>query len=233
MPEWWSYTLSDFLLFSPRAYYRLLERHNEAVWPAQLLTSGLGLAIYGLLRRPTPWLGRVVSALLAVLWAWVAWAFLWERYATINWAAVYLVPLFVVEAGLLAWIGVVRGRLTFPLQRDPAGRLGIVLFILSLCGYPAIAPITGRPWHQAEVFGIAPDPTVIGTLGLLLLAGGHPRWGLLAVPVLWCLVSGATLWAMQSVEAWVPPAAALLVLIASTAAWNRASDPGRRGPTRG
>jgi hypothetical protein len=218
MTEWWSYTLSDLLLFSPRAYYRLLERHNEALWPAQVITLGLGLAILGLLPRPRPWQGRMVSALLAVLWAWVAWAFLWKRYATINWAAVYVVPLFALEAGLLAWIGVVRGGMTFRLSRDAAGSLGIALFILSLAFYPMIAPITGRPWQQAEVFGIAPDPTVLGTLGLLLLAEGRPRWELLAVPVLWCVVSGATLWAMNSVEAWVPPAAALLVLAASTAA---------------
>jgi hypothetical protein len=40
MPEWWTYTLSDFLLFSPRAYYRLIERHNAAVWPWQLGSVG-------------------------------------------------------------------------------------------------------------------------------------------------------------------------------------------------
>jgi hypothetical protein len=30
MSEWWTYTLSDFLLFSPRVYYRLFELHNRA-----------------------------------------------------------------------------------------------------------------------------------------------------------------------------------------------------------
>ena len=47
MPEWWTYALSDFLLFSPRTYYRLIERHNAAVWPAQIVTLGLGLGIAG------------------------------------------------------------------------------------------------------------------------------------------------------------------------------------------
>lgn len=203
MGEWWSYTLSDFLLFSPRAYYRLLERHNEALWPVQLLTLGLGLTILVLLARPRPWQGRVVSAFLAGLWVWVAWAFLWNRYATINWAVAYVAPLFLLEAGLLAWIGVARGRLFFRLRRDAAGALGITLFILALLLYPVIAPLAGRPWSQAEIFGIVPDPTVVGTLGLLLLAEGRPRWGLMAVPVLWCAISGATLWAMHAV-AWVP-----------------------------
>jgi hypothetical protein len=220
MPEWWSYTFSDFLLFSPRTYYRLIEHHNEALWPGQIVTMGLGLVIAGLLRRRAPWRGRAVSAIVAVLWSWVAWAFLWQRYATINWAASYLVGLLAVEVLLLVWIGVFRGRLSFGLSRDATGITGIALFTLSLGAYPLLAPALGRGWSQSETFGISPDPTVIATLGVLLLAQGPPRWGLLAVPILWCLVSGATLLAMGSPEAWVVLVAALLAVAPS--AW-----PGR------
>jgi hypothetical protein len=210
MPEWWTYTLSDFLLFSPRTYYRLIERHNEAFWPGQIVTIGLGLVIAGLLRKPAPWQGRAVSAILALLWIGVAWAFVWRRYATINWTATYLVWLFAIEALLLMWIGVFRGRLSFLPGRDAAGTLGIALFILSLTLYPTIAPLLGRGWRQAEIFGVVPDPTVLATLGLLLLPAGRPRWGLLAAPLLWCLISGATLWAMGSPEAWALLSAAPL-----------------------
>ena len=216
MPEWWTYRLSDLLLFSPRTYYRMLELYNEAVWPSQFLAVGLGFGILGLLWRPATLQGRVIPAILAALWAWASWAFLWQRYATINWAATYVVPLFVLEALLLAWIGVARQRLSFRAPRDAAGLLGIALFILSLTFYPMLAPLAGRPWRQAEVFGFAPDPTAIATLGLLLLTEGRPRWELLVIPMLWCSISGATLWAMGSAEALVPSLAALLVLVAST-----------------
>jgi hypothetical protein len=219
MPEWWSYTLSDFLLFSPRTYYRLIERHNEAVWPGQIVTIGLGLVIAWLSRRPAARQGRIVSAILAVLWSWVALAFVWKRYATINWAASYLVWLYAIEVLVLAWIGVARGRLRFGWRRDAAGIVGMVLLILSLLLYPTLAPLLGRSWRQAEVFGVAPDPTVTATLGLLLLAEGRPQWGLLAVPFLWCLVSGATLLAMGSPEALILVPAALLAVAAS--AWSR------------
>ncbi len=223
MPEWWTYTLSDFLLFSPRTYYRLIERQNEAIWPGQIVTIGLGLFIAGLLGRPAPWQGRTVSAILAFLWTWVAWAFVWRRYATINWAATYLVCLFAIEVLLLVWIGVVRGRLAFRWKRDAGGTVGVTLFIVSLALYPMLAPLLGRGWRQAEIFGVAPDPTVIATLGLLLLAEGLPRWGLLAAPLLWCVVSGATLWAMGSPEAWVLLPAALLV-------FGSSAPRGRREP---
>jgi hypothetical protein len=219
MPEWWTYTLSDFLLFSPRTYYRMIERHNAAVWPGQIVTLGLGLVIVGLLRRPAARQGPIISAILAILWSWVGFAFVWRRYVTINWAASYLVWLYAIEVLALAWIGVIRGRLRFGWRQDAAGILGTALLILSVLLYPALAPLLRRGWRQAEVFGVAPDPTVIATLGMLLLADGPPRWGLLAAPVLWCLVGGATLLAMGSPEASVVLSAALAAVVAS--AWSR------------
>jgi len=214
MSEWWTYNISDFLMFSPRTYYRMLERYNTAIWPGQILTLGLGLVVLVLLRRPAARQGRILSGLVALLWGWVAWGFLWNRYRTINWAATYFAGMFAIEVLLFAWVGVVRGRLRFGLSRDPAGVVGIVLFILSLAVYPVFAPLSGRAWQQADGFGVEPDPTVIGTLGLLLLVPGRPHWGLLAVPILWCIVSGATLLPMGSSEAWAPPVAALLSLVA-------------------
>ena len=198
MSDWWTYGLSDFLLFSPRTYYRMLERHNEAVWPAQLLALGLGLGILWLLRDQGRSQGRVIAGLLALLWGWVGWSFLWTRYATINWAASWFAGLFALEALLLVWIGGVRGRLAFRLPGDVVGAIGGALVVLSLLLYPGLAPLLGRPWQQSEVFGILPDPTAIGTLGLLLLAEGRRRWALLAVPMLWCAIAGATLWALAS-----------------------------------
>lgn len=216
MDECWTYTLSDFLLFSPRTYYRMLERHNEAVWPGQILTLGLGLGIIGLLRRPTPWQGRIIATIVAILWAWVGWSFLGKRYATINPAATYLAWLFAAQVLLLVWIGIIRGRLHFPASRDAAGMLGIALFVLALAVYPLIAPLAGRPWRQAEILGIVPDPTVLATLGLLLLTEARFPWALLAIPILWCSISSATLWAMGSPEVLILPLTALLVLVASS-----------------
>ena len=212
MPEWWTYFLSDFLLFSPRTYYRLIERHNAAVWPGQIVFLGLGLVTAGLLWRPTPRRSRVIATILAILWSWVAVSFVWRRYATINWAANYLVWLFAIEALLLLWVGTIRGGLLFRWRRDAAGIIGTALFGWSVGVYPMLAPLLGRGWPQAEVFGVAPDPTAVATLGLVLLAEGPPRWRLLAAPILWCVVSGATLAAMGSPESWIMGLAVVLTL---------------------
>ena len=230
MPDWWTYSLSDFLLFSPRTYYRMLERHNESVWPVHILTLLLGVGLAAMVPRSPSWQGRVISITLILLWVWVSWAFLWQRYAPINWAVTYLIPLLALEALLLLWIGVLKQGVSFQLRANMVGILGGGLFLVGLLLYPILAPLLGRGWSTSEVFGVAPDPTVIGTLGLLLLAEGGPRGLLLAVPLLWCAISAATLWAMRAPEAWVLSLSVLLAVIAAARSRpQREASGARRG----
>ena len=64
MSEWWTYTLADFLMFSPRIYWRPFELYIVAIGPAQfvgaapydmkeLITKVVGLAARGV-RGGTP-----------------------------------------------------------------------------------------------------------------------------------------------------------------------------------
>jgi GNAT superfamily N-acetyltransferase len=211
MSEWWTYSPSDFLLFSPRVYYRLFELHNRALWPAQVLTIALGLVILYLLLRPKRHGDRFVYAILGGLWVWVAWAFFWERYATINWASVYVAPFFAGQGLALLWVGAVRGHLTFAPTRKTPELIGVALFAFSLVVYPALASVMGRPWLAAEFFGIAPDPTAAATLAVLAVAHHRPVW-LLIIPTLWCAISGTILWIMQAGDFFVAPAGALAAL---------------------
>jgi hypothetical protein len=222
MSEWWTYTLSDLLLFSARTYYRLFEIYNAAIWPAQVAAIGLGLAILVLLRRGAA-RGRVIAAILAACWLFVAIAFHARRYATINTAGVHFAWAFGVEAALLIWMGVVRGRLSFERPSDPAGRVGLWVFLFALVAEPLADPLLGRGWKGVELFGVAPDPTAVATLGVLLLARVRHRWLLMVVPVLWCVVTGAFLLAMKAPDAWIPPFAAAVVL--AMAAWQRRARP--------
>jgi hypothetical protein len=213
MTEWWTYTLSDIQSFSLQTWYRLSERYNAAIWPAQIAALALGLAIVALLRRAEPPRGRIIAAILAACWLWIAIAFFSMRYAKLSWIAVYFAWGFGLEAALLLWTGLLRGRLAF--ERRP---VGLAVFLLALVVHPLIGSLLSRSFRQVEVFGVAPDPTAIGTLGILLLATGRLRWELIAVPVLWCVISGASLAAMDAPAAWIMPAAAALVVI--LAAWR-------------
>jgi uncharacterized protein DUF6064 len=210
MSEWWTYTLSDFLLFTPTTYRRLFELYNRDIWPGQAVGLAAGVAILlAMLGGGKPARGREAAALLAVCWAWVAGAFMYERYATINWAAVYFAAAFGLEALLLVFTGVVRARLAFAPGRSRAARLGMLLFLFALVAQPLVGMASGRRWYQVEVFGVAPDPTAVATLGVLLCSTHGRHWHLALIPLLWCVTSGAFLLAMESPEAFVMAAAGL------------------------
>ncbi|MBX3583157.1 MAG: hypothetical protein KF810_14810 [Rhizobiaceae bacterium] len=204
MSEWWTYRPEDLLLFSPRVYWRMFELHNAAWWPLHVVTLVVGLAIvlFGLSRPQarSPWIA------LAALWVLVGWSFLWSRYAGINWAIAYVAPAFWLQALLLA-AGAAGGRLTLD-RRGAAGRLGLLLAASGMLAYPLMSPILGRRWADAEVFGIAPDPTAIVTLGVLLATSGRLVVLLFLIPLLWLLLSGLTLHTMGDPQAWAPFSAA-------------------------
>jgi uncharacterized protein DUF6064 len=218
MSEWWTYSLSDFLLFSPRTYYRLFELYNAAIWPTQVVALALGAVLLVLLVRHAPWRGWCAAAILAGCWLWVGWFYHSQHYVTINWAAAYFAYGFAIEALLLSWTGGIRDRLRFRGLADRAGAYGFGLTAFALVIYPLIGPLgLGRPWTQVEIFGVVPDPTVLATLGVLA-AAERPHWHLMVLPMMWCVISGATLWTMESPEAPITPVAAAIAL--ALTAWK-------------
>lgn len=213
MSDLWTYRLEDFLMFSPRVYWRLFELHNAAIWPLQILVLLLGAVILALVLRPRKGSDRLIAAVLASAWIFVGWVFLMIRYAPVNWAAVYVAPAFMLQALLLLLLGSVTGHLRFRAAARPPEVVGLALFIYALVLHPFAAPFFDRPFEAAEIVGIAPDPTAIATLGLLLTASTtRLAWLLMLVPLAWCLVSATTLLAMDAPDAWIPFAAAGIII---------------------
>lgn len=214
MPEWWTYSLTDFLLFSPATYWRLFERYNEAIWPLQIGAAALGLALFALLLRRPAVADRAVPLLLAFAWAWVAYAFLYERYATINWAAVYFAAGFAAQAALLLALAL-GGGLRFEDERGARRAIGLAILAFGIFLQPFVGPLLGRSWSMLELFGLTPDPTVVATLGVLLAARGRARWLAFIIPLIWCAVEGLTLLAMGAPDAILLPAADVLAMAAA------------------
>jgi hypothetical protein len=215
MSEWWSYRPADFLMFAPDTYWRLFELHNAAWWPLGLLANALVLVLAVALWRGETLAPRLAAGLMAVLCAAVAWAFVWRLYVPINWGAQALTGLFAIAAlgwPLLAGDAVLR----------PA-RAGLLLLLMAALSWPLMAWAGERPLAQAELIGLAPDPTAVAGLGLLLhwrctTARGHlVWWTLLVLGVLACLVSATTLATMQDPQAMAPLAAAAIAMGAALA----------------
>lgn len=237
MSEWWTYRPSDFVMISPRTWWRLLEAHNLAWWPLQGLTLGLGLLVLVTVwRRPGP----AAGLLLALAWGFVAWAFHAQRYASVHLAANGFAAAFVLQGGLLlAWSGLSTRQP--PAAATAPGRrrsgLGLGLMAAALLAHPLLALLDGRGLAQSELLGLMPDPTVLFTLGLLVCAApstgqtGPQRWLWLLcwpLPLAWSVGSGLSLWTLHAPEAALLPLAAALALVAATrqTTGSRASPAG-------
>lgn len=206
MSDWISYRLVDFLMVSPRVYYRLIERYNQDIWPLQIIfIAGALLALILAVQRKDR---AIAFPALAAVWAFCAWQFLWMRYAVINWPVSYAAAAFLLQAGLLV-VSIRRARAPPPAMRSYGG-IGLMLF--GLLAYPLLAPLVGRSLASAETFGLMPDPTAATTLGAVLALSPKRPWLLLPIPLLWCAFSGFTLWALEDPGAWAPFASILATL---------------------
>ena len=188
MSEWWTYRLSDFLMFSPAVYARMVERYHRELWPLPWVLMGVGLMLIVGAATRKPWAGRLVLLTLAALWAWVGWAFFWQRYAQINWAAQYMAGGWWLQAGLLA-----AGAMAAPSEnrvRHRAWPAGIALAAWGVVSYP---------WH-AQAFGLMPTPTALATIGLLVMQRPRPGIWLLVIPTLMVVAQVLTLCAFGSLS---------------------------------
>lgn len=195
MGEWASYTLSDFLMFSPQAYARLVERYNLAWWPLQLAGLAAGASLLALARASSPRAAKSGLVILAAAWLFTGWAFHWRHYAEIFLGAPWLAAACWAQAALLLACCFARPLTCTPsLWRNAPGWLLLLAGLL----YPLLAPVAGKPWPQAESFAAMPDPTALATLGFVLLAPFALRWRLLlaAIPVASFAIGMATRWTL-------------------------------------
>lgn len=205
MEEWSSYSLRDILMFSARVYYRLIAQYNTDLWPAQLLALGLGAWLLYLLLRPSRMSGRIAFAILGGFWLWTTHAFVMQRFAPINWPMDYIGPALLVEGVVLIVFSALR-RVTLPeTPNRPA-----TLLLLAVLLYPLVAPLAGRPWDEAEMVGLMPDPTAIATLAILAASRGGVRWAFMIVPLFWLALSAVTLHTLGSPDFFVPAVAVLI-----------------------
>ena len=191
MGELTSYSLSDFILFSDKIYYRQFELYNHAIWPLHLISILFSLVIiYTLWKKPV-WAGHVIAVLLTFSWVWVAWAFLYAYFYQIHVVANWYALGFVLQAGLIAWFGIIKNQFTLAEVSHTKIKIGLVLVFISLILYPFIALFTGRSWLQFEMFSLTPDPTVLATIAILVLCKASRV--LYIIPIMWLVISGMTL----------------------------------------
>jgi hypothetical protein len=179
------------LPFTRAQFLNVFAEYNQSIWPLQLFAAALGLLALALLFSRKRWADRGIAGVLALLWAFMGIGYHWSFFSSVNPAAYLFGGLFLVAASIFLVEGVVRNRIRFEIAKGVRGWLAFVLFAYALAVYPILGLAKTHPYPETPLFGVAPCPTTIFTLGLLLLAA-HPRPLLLgAVPLIWSVIGAS------------------------------------------
>jgi len=201
------------LPFTKEQFFDLLAAYNVGLWPALValwIASVLVSVLLLSLRRPPD---RWISALLTAHWAWSAMAYHVGFFTRINQAAWVFAALFLLQAAVFFWAGVVHGRLSFAPWRNAWAPVAWGLVAYSLV-YPAINAAQHPSVSRIPTFGV-PCPTMIFTAGMLMLA--TPRsWRLSMVPVMWSVIGGSAAFLLGVYADYALPLAGIALAIFST-----------------
>ena len=199
------------LPFSQSEFLEVFAAYNTAIWPLQIAATVLGLLAIALVFAASSWSDRVISTVLALLWGMTGVGYQWLYFREINPAASPFGALFVLAASVFLIEGTLRDRIRFRPRAGITGWLAALLIGYAIAVYPATGLLITHPYPQTPLFGVAPCPTTIFTLGMLLLAR-HPRPFLLAaLPIVWSLIGTSAALLLD-----VPQD---VVLIAAAATW--------------
>lgn len=205
-----SYSVGNFIPFMPASYFRLFERQFESLWPLHpaLLALGIAAMVLAVLGK-----GRPVAVILAAAMATAAVTFHFRLYAELTPVGRVFGWAFLAQGILLLGWGFIS-RFDGRPRLDVSAWIGMALAVFGVAVYPLMALVSERNLTGAEYFALAPEPTACVTLGVLLIIA-RPLWLLLLLPVplLWCVVSGATLKALEAPFAMLPSAIAVVAIL--------------------
>ena len=195
------------LPFTAEILFSSFEQYNRALWPLPILAPALALAILALARRSVRRGDRAIGALLALAWLWVGLGYFILHFAAFDFVAPIYGAFVILEGLLLGWSAVVRGRLGFRFREGLFGWCGLALALAAALAWPFADALLGQDWASARVVGLAPGPTAVFTLGMLLLSTGRTPLHLAVIPLLWTLIAGAVAWILSIPQDLALPAA--------------------------
>ena len=203
------------LPFTVDEFFGVFRSYNESVWPAQIALLVLGIAAIGLTVRGRHDDKRWAVGILALLWLWMAIAYLLVFFRPVNRVAGIFAMVFAIQAILLA----VEARrvnparpITVPRSRASTA-IAVAILGYALVGYPIVGWMVGHRYPAFPTFGV-PCPTTIFTLGIVAWWSGTIPWRLLVIPVAWSILGASAAMQLGVPEDWGLPVASALTVAA-------------------
>lgn len=125
------------------------------------------------------------------MWAMNGIGYHWLVFARINPVAQVFAVVFVLQAVLLIVSPWLFTDFRIFAKCDMRAVTGAVLMVFAAVLYPIWGYLAGHSYPSAPVFGAAPCPTTIFTIGVLLIGSWHTSRWLLIIPGVWAAVGGS------------------------------------------
>ncbi len=200
--------------------------YNAAIWPLQIVAYGLGvLAVVGLWLSGTLAI-QVILAVLAFMWAVNGVGYHFLFFAEITPLARVFAAFFVLQSILFATSIMVPNDLRFETRPSFRSAAGLFFIVYAMLFYELLGYWAGHGLMAGPLFGVAPCPTTIFTIGMLLLARGKWVALLSIIPLLWSLIGLAAAIQLGIPEDAGLPAAGIALAIALITGMNGARRDG-------
>jgi hypothetical protein len=210
--------------FTVEQFLGVFSTYNLAVWPLQVLALLAGLVVIFLIFRPGRHGATIIAAVLSAMWLVNGIGYHWTFFAAINPVARIFAAVFVLEAIILGAAAITRRDLRFQASRSPVSIFGLVCIIYAVVLYPLIGWLAGHRYPAIPMFGIAPCPTTLFTIGVLLQARWREvRW-LTVTPGLWAGVGGSASFLLGVPQDYALFAALAGLVFLALGPWRTAAD---------
>ena len=174
------------LPFTTEEFLEVFKIYNLTVWPTQILLVILALLMIFVLLKKNKLSDKIISIGLTLFWLWMLIVYHYLFFSKINRAAYVFGLLFVFQAVLFFYYGLIKRNLEFNFRNNFIGVISIILFLYALIFYPLLGYQFGHLYPRTPTFGL-PCPTTIFTFGMIILLANRKNI-IFIIPIVWSLV---------------------------------------------
>jgi len=158
-------------MIDAEVFWNNVSAYNVSIFPMQIITLVVAIILtYLLFVRPGAIVNKLIKVYLSFTFVWFVFMFPFEGVLKIIFGLLHL------AIAILFFIDIFTGKIEFKFP-ETSGKRTFMLFLIfsAFALYPLIEYMSGHLYPKILLFGVAPCPTIIFSLALII--GAVPKVG--------------------------------------------------------
>ena len=158
-------------MMDAEVFFNNVSAYNVSIFPMQIITLVVAIILtYLLFVRPSTAVNKLIKAYLSLTFVWFVFMFPFEGVFKIGFGLVH------IAIAILFFIDIFTAKVEFKFPETSGKRYFMLFLIFSAFAlYPLIEYMSGHLYPKILLFGVAPCPTILFSLALLI--GAVPKVG--------------------------------------------------------